>query len=181
MSFSDERSYLSPVGMVHELEAHRRHADEICDFLLLDEPEGFARIPFGHDHHAATDDEAVEHDRNFAGHVEQGTLRRSAALGGGRPVLFKQAAEDDESRRIGICRRWYRAMRRERALAPAGRSRSEEDRRIIVGSNLGKAVATPPSRTVPERLLNRKIDGNAEDIAVRRIARRCAPRASRRR
>ena len=80
MSVSDDRSYLCAVGMVHELEAHRRHADEIGDLLLLDQPQRLARIPLGHQHHAAADDEAVEHHRHFAGDVEQGHAEQGPRL-----------------------------------------------------------------------------------------------------
>ena len=87
MSVSGRQIVFVAVGMVHQLEAHRRHADEIGDLLLLDQPQRLARIPFGHQHHAAADDEAVEHHRHFAGDVEQRHADQGPRRVGRRPAF----------------------------------------------------------------------------------------------
>ena len=94
------------VGMLHQLEAHRRHADEIGDLLLLDQPQRLARIPFRHQHHGPADDEAVEQHRHLAGDVEQGHVDQG--LGRVRRRLAVALLDAEQGRRG----RSYRHRRR---------------------------------------------------------------------
>ena len=160
---------LVPVGMVHQLEAHRRDADEISHLLLLDQAQGVGRIPFGHHHQAAADDKAVEHDRHFAGDVEQGHREQGARLG--RPaaaILHQQLAQHHQSAGISVGRRRHRPMRRQCALGFAGRTRREQDRRVVIGRDLRQGCSVIRARQkVGDRLFHRQFDRKADHVTVR--------------
>ena len=182
MSVSERQVVFVAVGMVHELEAHRRHADEIGDSLLLDQPQRLARVPFGHQHHAAADDEAVEHHRHFAGDVEQGHAEQGPRLVGRRAALLGQDAEqDDEPGRIGIDAGGDRAVGRKRALGLAGRARGEQDRRVVFGRDLGQdavlVAVVRGARPAPARPARRSA-GSESSRSAQRAAIRFARGAS---
>ena len=144
----------------HQLEAHGRHADEISDLLLLDQPQRLARIPFGHHHHAAADDEAVEHHRDLAGDMEQGHAEQGARRSRGfAVVLDQQAQQGHQAGRIAIGRRRHRAVGRQGALGLAGRARGEQDRRIVFGVDfrqLGGGRTVEAARQTPGRAAGRR-------------------------
>ena len=138
------------VGMVHQLEAHRRHADEIGDLLLLDQPQRLARVPFGHQHHAAADDEAVEHHRHFAGDVEQGHAEQGARRVGrrrGPPRSAGRAGSSARSHRHRspvVTARWVDS-------APLASPVEPEVNRIVASSSGAISGSVAPSSDAVEQ------------------------------
>ena len=121
------------VRVVHQLEAHRRHPDEIGHFLCLDQPQRLARIPFGHQHHPASDNETGQQHRHFPGDVEQRNIDQGLGhIGRRRAARGQYPEQGDQMSRISIDCGGHRAMGRQRALGIPGRSRGEQYRRIVV-------------------------------------------------
>ena len=58
------------LGVGGDLVAHQRHADEVGDALLLDQPHRLQRVPLGHQHQLAAQGEALQQHRHLAGDVE---------------------------------------------------------------------------------------------------------------
>ena len=166
--------------MVHQLEAHRRHADEIGDLLLLDQPQRLARIPFRHQHHAAADDEAVEHHRHLAGDVEQRHVDQGPRRVGRRAALALHDAEQGhQADRIGIDAGRHRAVGRQRALGDAGRARGEQDGRIVLRRDLGQLAPRRAPSSGASASLDRLLDRRATTVRDRAAARRHPLRARR--
>jgi hypothetical protein len=147
------------VRMLHQLQAHRRHADEIGDLLLLDQAQRLARIPFRHQHHRPADDEAVDQHRHLAGDVEQrhvdqglGRVDRRLAL----PLL--DAEQGREPDRIGIDAGGDGAVGGDGALGEAGRARGEQDRRIVLRRDLRQVRLPARRKQWRERLRQRPLD-----------------------
>jgi len=127
------------VRMVHQLEAHRRHANEIGDPLALDQPQRLTRIPFGHQHHAAPDDEAVEHHRHLTGDMEQRNGdQRARRIDWRTSFRFEDAAQRQQADCIGIDTGRHSAVRGQCTLCLASRARREQDRRVVLGRNVGQ-------------------------------------------
>ena len=91
------------VGMLHQLEAHRRHADEIGDLLLLDQPQRLARIPFRHQHHARPMTKLLSSTGTSPVTWNSGTLTRVLRRVGRRLALALLDAEQGRAGRS--CRR----------------------------------------------------------------------------
>ncbi len=156
-----------PVGMGHELEAHRRHPDEIGDLLFFDQPQRLARVPLGHHHHAAADDEAVEHYRDLAGDVEQGHAQQGARRRRGSPPFARQHPEQaHQPDRISVGPGRDRAMGRQGGLGVPGRSRGEQQRRIVLRQDLGEAGGLADvAQQAGQRLFDGQLDRKADDVA----------------
>ncbi len=165
------------VGMLHQLEAHRRHSDEIGDLLVLDQPKRLARVPFRHQHHSPADDEAVEEHRHLAGDVEQGYVDQSAGRVG-RPAAL--ALHDPEQGhqvdRISVDSGGDRPVGGDCALGDSGRSGGEEDGGVVLGRDrgqIGLASAEQGRKRLGDRFLDRK--GHRFQVEAGRLQ-PCRPR-----
>ena len=96
------------VGMLHQLEAHRRHADEIGDLLLLDQPQRLARHPISPSAPCPRPmTKLLSMHRHFAGDVEQRHVDQGARRIGRRPALALHDPEQGEQARSNRHRfRW---------------------------------------------------------------------------
>ena len=135
---------LAAIGVGRDLEAHQRHADEIGDLFLLDQPHRLFGIPFRHQDQLASDHKALQHDRYFAGDMEQRHIDQCRGLRCWRFALVGQVRQhrqrlaNEVEHRLGDC-----AVIRPGAFALTGRSRGVEDCGDIIADQVRQCGIGP--------------------------------------
>ena len=120
-----------------DFHAHQRHADEIGDPLLLDQLHRFLCIPLVQHHQLAADGVADQYKRHRGGHVEQRDADHRGRLAFGHGALL---FHDVDEYQYGADKA-HRALHHGPvfgigALGPAGRTRGEQDRCIVLRCHL---------------------------------------------
>ena len=122
-------------GRLQQVEALRRHADEVGDLLPLDQLEGPVGVPLVHDHELQAGRPARQHHGDATGDVEERhdederrrqpvSLRLGAALAA---QLVERGLATEPHQRLH-----HGAVRRHRPLRAPGGARGVEDRRVVV-------------------------------------------------